>query len=135
MVVHGADGLDEITTTGATTVCEVRDGGYQMYQLEPGRFALPERVLGELAGGDPAENARDLRAVLEGRGRAALTEITALNAGAALYVAGRADRLEQGVEAARFLLESGAGAETLERLVAFGRSGGSRAAGDRRSTE
>ncbi|HVS16187.1 MAG TPA: anthranilate phosphoribosyltransferase [Thermoanaerobaculia bacterium] len=123
LVVHGADGLDEITTTGATTVCEVRDGVCEVYQLEPARFGLPRRALEELAGGDPAENARELRAVLEGGGRPALGEITALNAGAALYVAGRAASLEQGVELAREVLARGAGAEVLARLVGFERAG------------
>jgi len=122
LVVHGADGLDELTTTGPSLVCEVRAGELELSRLEPERFGLPRRSLDELAGGDPGHNARMLQEVLEGRGRPALAEITMLNAGAALYVAGRAADLESGVEEARTLVESGAGAGVLERLVRFGRA-------------
>jgi anthranilate phosphoribosyltransferase len=123
LVVHGSDGLDELTTTGPSQVCEVRDGALAVYTVEPGRFGLPRRALDELAGGDPRQNALVMREILEGRGSPPLAEITRLNAGAALYVAGRAPDLETGVELAGSLLESGAGAEVLESLVRFGRDG------------
>ena len=123
LVVHGSDGLDELTTTGPSTVCEVRGGELGVYELEPERYGLPRRSIAELAGGDPGQNARMLREVLEGRGSRALAEITMLNAGAALYAAGLAPDLGSGVERAGALLEEGAGAEVLDRLVRFGRDG------------
>ena len=89
MVVHG-DGMDEITTTGRTRVAEVRGGEVHLYDLEPERFGLRRVAQEELAGGTPEENAALVRGLFSGeKGETgALAEITALNAGAALYVGG-----------------------------------------------
>jgi anthranilate phosphoribosyltransferase len=118
LVVHGSDGLDEITTTGPTAVAEVRDGRLEVYTVEPERLGLRRATLAELAGGEPAENAEAMRRVLGGE-PGPLADVTAANAGAALYVGGAAPDLASGVELARELLAAGAAAAKLEALVAF----------------
>jgi anthranilate phosphoribosyltransferase len=118
MVVHGDDGLDEITTTGTTRVCEVRAGEIRTYTLEPETFGLRRAALAELTGGGPEENAALMRQVLAGMG-GALADVTALNAGAALYVGGIVPDLGAGVERARAVLASGEAAEKLAQLVRF----------------
>jgi len=122
MVVHGSDGLDEITTTGATLVGEVRGGEVEVYELAPERFGVARAELRELAGGDPEENAAAMERVLGGEA-GAMADVVALNAGAALFVGGVVAGMEAGVERALELLESGAGMETLEALRGFGRGG------------
>jgi len=117
LVVHG-EGLDEITTTGRTRVAEVKDGEVRIYDLEPERFGLRRVRLQDLAGGTPEENAEAARRVFAGEG-GPLADVTALNAGAALYVGGAAGTLEEGVERARETLASGAAAEKLEELRSF----------------
>lgn len=121
LVVHGADGLDEITTTGPTRVAEVRDGEVRVFSLEPERFGLRRAALPDLAGGSPEENAERMGRVLAGEAGplAPLADITALNAGAALYVGGLARDLEQGVERARETLAAGSGGAKLEQLRSF----------------
>ena len=119
LVVHGSDGLDEITVTGPTLAGEVRDGEVEVYSLQPERFGLRRAQLRDLAGGDPEHNAGLLRRVLSGERSGPLADITALNAGAALYVGNRAATLTEGVEQARALLASGQGADMLERLRSF----------------
>jgi anthranilate phosphoribosyltransferase len=117
MVVHG-DGLDEITTTGRTRVAEVREGEVRIYDLEPERFGLRRARQEELAGGTPEENAAAAHRVFGGEA-GPLAEVTALNAGAALYVGGISPTLEAGVERAREALASGAAAAKLEELRSF----------------
>jgi anthranilate phosphoribosyltransferase len=120
MVVHG-DGMDEITTTGRTRVAEVRGGEVHLYDLEPERFGLRRVAQEELAGGTPDENAALVRGLFSGeKGETgALAEITALNAGAALYVGGLAADLDEGVRIARATLASGAAERKLEELRSF----------------
>jgi anthranilate phosphoribosyltransferase len=117
LVVHG-DGLDEITTTGRTRVAEVRGGEVRMLDLEPEDFGLRRARLEELAGGSPEENAAAVRRVFGGE-TGALADVTALNAGAALYVGGLAADLREGVEIARATLASGAAERKLEELRSF----------------
>jgi anthranilate phosphoribosyltransferase len=122
MVVHGADGLDEITTTGPTHVSEVRGGEVHNYTVEPEQFGLRRVRLEDLAGGTPEDNADAMRRVFAGKsaGEAgALSEVTALNAGAALYVGGRTESLAEGVALAREILTSGAAARKLDELKRF----------------
>ena len=115
LVVHGADGLDEITLTGPTRVAELRGGRVETRTLEPEELGF-ERVPPEaLAGGEAAENAAALERLLAGEG-GPLAEVTVLNAGAAVYVAGLAEDLRGGVEGARRALGSGAAAAKLEEL-------------------
>ncbi len=118
MVVHGDDGLDEITTTGITRVCEVRDGAVRTYTIEPEPLGIRRAELAELVGGGPDENAALMRQVLAS-GAGPLADITVLNAGAALYVAGLAADLAAGVEQARAALVSGRAADKLAQLVRF----------------
>jgi anthranilate phosphoribosyltransferase len=116
LVVHGSDGLDEITTTGPTFVAEAREGELRAYELLPEELGLRRVSLAALQGGTPEENAARMEALLAGGGDAALAEIVAANAGAALYVGGRAASLGDGVEAARALLAGGAAARKLAEL-------------------
>jgi anthranilate phosphoribosyltransferase len=116
LVVHGSDGLDEISTTGPTFVAEVRDGELRSYEVAPEELGLRRVPLVALAGGAPEENAARMEALLAGAGDDALAEVVAANAGAALYVGGRAATLRDGVEQARALLAAGAAARKLAEL-------------------
>jgi anthranilate phosphoribosyltransferase len=118
LVVHGTDGLDEITTTGPTHVAEVRDGEVRTFTLEPERFGIARTRVEDLAGGGPEDNALLMHRVLGGEA-GPLADITALNAGAAIYVAGLAATLEEGYGKAREALGSGAAAKKLEELKGF----------------
>lgn len=118
LVVRGSDGLDELTTTASSLVAEVRDGRLDTYRLDPESLGLRRAEISELVGGGPAENAELLLGVLEGR-PGALQDITALNAGAAIYVGGRAASLRDGVEAARAALRCGAAGRKLDELRRF----------------
>jgi anthranilate phosphoribosyltransferase len=118
LVVHGTDGLDEITTTGPTHVAEVRDGEVRTFTLEPERFGITRTRVEDLAGGGPEDNALLMHRVLGGEA-GPLADITALNAGAAIYVSGLAATLEEGYGKAREALGSGAAARKLEELKGF----------------
>jgi anthranilate phosphoribosyltransferase len=120
LVVHGS-GLDEITTTGETEVAEVKDGRIATWMLVPEEVGLRRRQLEELRGGDAAENARSLETLLRGElpADAPFAEVTALNAGGALLVAGLAADLGAGVRLARECLASGAAFGKLEQLRSF----------------
>jgi len=117
MVVTAEDGVDELSISARTRVIEVRDGGTEEHFVEPGDFGLEMAELGDVAGGTPEENAAAARAVLAGEG-GPRRDLVLLNAGAAIYVGGRAESLAEGVEAAASTIDSGAAAELLERLVA-----------------
>ncbi|HVT57277.1 MAG TPA: anthranilate phosphoribosyltransferase [Thermoanaerobaculia bacterium] len=118
LVVHGQDGLDEITTTGPTRVCEVRAGEVSSYTLTPDALGVRRATLEQLAGGGPDENAELMRQLLES-GAGPLADITVVNAGAAIYVGGLAADLPEGIERARQALASGAAAEKLLQLKRF----------------
>jgi anthranilate phosphoribosyltransferase len=117
-VVHGHDGLDELTTTGATDVAELKDGRIIVFEVTPADAGLPPARLADLRGGDEKENAAAIRAVLAGK-RTPLRDIAVLNAAAALIVAARATNLVEGAALAARAIESGAAAAVLERLVAI----------------
>ncbi len=119
LVVHG-DGLDEITTTGPTEVAEVADGIVRRYRLEPADLGITRQERAALRGGEPAENARRLAALFDG-GEQELAPVVVLNAGAALYVAGRAHSLREGIVRAHGALENGAARRTLDALREFDR--------------
>jgi anthranilate phosphoribosyltransferase len=117
-VVHGEDGLDEISLAAPTRVLEVRDGQLAgELRVEPRRLGLAPGRDGDLQGGDPAGNARRLRAILEGGERSAAADAVALNAAAALVVAGAAEGLEDGLERCRSCLHEGAAAAKLEAVI------------------
>lgn len=117
-VVHGADGLDEISTTGYTKVSEYRDGAVNTFYLHPTDVGLAKAAPESLRGGDAAENARIARDVLSGAHGAA-RDIVLLNAGASLLIAGAAADLADGIQRASAALDSGAAAATLEQLIAL----------------
>lgn len=116
MVVYGQDGLDEISVSAPTTVCEFRDGAFQSYIISPEDFGLARAEKAALVGGSPQENARITRAILAGEG-GAKRDAMLLNAGAGLYVAGKADSLRAGVELAARVIDSGAAAKLLEAFI------------------
>lgn len=115
-VVHGADGLDEVTTTTATHVAELRDGEVTTFEISPEVAGLPFADPSALKGGDADYNAEALRSVLAGR-PGAFRDIVLLNAAAALLVAERAEDLREGVALAAEAVDSGAAASTLDRLI------------------
>jgi anthranilate phosphoribosyltransferase len=115
-VVHGADGIDEISTTGYTKVSECRGGAVHTFYVHPSDFGLPKASPADLVGGDAAENAAIVRAVLAGRAGAS-RDVVLLNAGAALLIAGKAGSIEDGIRIATSAIESGAARQTLDRMV------------------
>ena len=117
-VVHGADGIDELTTTGYTKISECRDGAVNTFYLHPADVGLPKAPPGALAGGDARENARVIGDVLNG-GRGPARDVVLLNAGAALLVAGAAASVQEGIAAAARAIDRGDARRTLEGLVAM----------------
>jgi len=118
LVVRGQDGMDEITLTGPTDVAELRDGAIRKYTLTPEALGLARCRADDLSGGTAAENAAIARAILDGAD-GPRADIVALNAGAVIYLAGRAATIADGIAAARRALHSGAARAMLERLIAF----------------
>ena len=116
LVVHGEDGLDELTITGRTRVIEVVDGSTEEWFADPEELGLPTAPLEAVAGGTPQENARAVRDIFEG-GRWAGRDIVVLNAGAAILAGGGAADLADGVAKAGEAIDSGAARDVLERLV------------------
>lgn len=115
-VVHGSDGLDEITTTGATHVAELRDGNVRTFDVSPGDFGVQTADPGDLTGGTGEENAEALKAVLAGE-PGAYRDIVVANSAAALVVAGWAGSLSDAVELAIESIDSGNARAALDRLV------------------
>lgn len=117
-MVHGSDGLDEITTTGPTLVFEIRDGGVERRTLEPSDFALPTAAAADLRGGDQARNAAIAHAVLSGE-RGPQRDIVLANAAAALVAAGRVETFLEGAAIAAVSLDAGAARGKAEALARF----------------
>jgi anthranilate phosphoribosyltransferase len=117
-VVHGADGLDELSTTGPSHVAELRDGAVRTFEVDPEDVGLPRARLDDLKGGDAATNADALRALLDGL-RGPYRDIVLLNGAAALVVAGQADDLTAGLARAAEAIDSGAAKAVLGGLVAI----------------
>src|SRR3954465_12380746 len=117
-VVHGADGIDELTTTGYTKISECRDGAVNTFYLHPADVGLPKAPLGALQGGDARENARVIERILDGE-RGAARDVVLLNAGAALFIAGAAGSVKDGIAMASRAIDAGDAKRTLERLVAI----------------
>src|ERR1700728_423312 len=118
LVVHGLDGLDEITITEKTRVAEAREGSMRSYEVEPEEFSMVRATLSEIAGGDAAENAAIIRSILGGE-KSPRRDVVLLNAAAALVAAGRADHIADGVPPAAKSIDSGAAAGRLEALARF----------------
>ncbi len=123
MVVHGAGGLDELSTVGPTMIAEWDGSGVTVYDIEPVDLGLEPVPVESLVGGDAAHNAAAIRSILEGRG-GPQADIVALNAAAAIYVGGVTDGLQSGLQAAWLSIESGAALERLESLVEASREAG-----------
>lgn len=117
-VVHGADGIDEISTTGYTKVSECRSGAVKTFYLHPADFGLHKAAAGALKGGSAADNAAIITSVLAGAIGPA-RDVVVLNAGAALFVAGRVDSIREGMQEAGRVIDSGAARQTLATLVAL----------------
>ena len=101
-----------------TSVCEIRDGWFQSYELTPEQFGYKRCDKKELTGGSPEENAEITRAILSGEEQGAKRQAVCLNAGAALYITGKTDTIEAGVRMAEKLIDSGAAAKKLEEFIA-----------------
>lgn len=117
MVVYGQDSLDEISMCAPTSVCEIRDGKFTSYEITPEQFGYERCEKGALTGGTPAENAEITKAILKGEEKGPKRQAVCLNAGAALYIAGKAASIEEGVKLAESLIDSGVALKKLEEFV------------------
>lgn len=116
LVVYGQDKLDEISISAPTTVCEVKDGTFCSYVITPEEFGLARCAKEELVGGTPQENATIIREILSGK-KGPKRDAVVLNSGAALYVAGKAQSIKEGVSLAQEIIDSGKALEKLERFI------------------
>ena len=116
MVVYGQDKLDEISMSAPTTVCEFRDGWYKIYTIKPEDFGFKRCTKEELKGGTPEENAEITRAILSGK-KGPMRDAVLMNAGASLYIGGKADSMADGIELAAKIIDSGKALDTLERFI------------------
>jgi anthranilate phosphoribosyltransferase len=118
LVVHGLDGLDEITITGPTRVAEAREGSVRTYEITPEEFGMTRASLGDIAGGDAVENAAIIRAVLDGK-KSPRRDVVLLNSAAALVAAGKTDHLSEALPLAVRSIDSGSAARKLEAMTQF----------------
>ncbi len=116
MTVYGRDKLDEISASAPTAICEIRDGWFRYYAIAPEDFGFERCAKDDLKGGAPEENAKIALAILNGE-KGPKRNATLLNAGAALYIGGKADRMKDGVALAAELVDSGKALETLNKLI------------------
>lgn len=117
MVVYGTDKLDEISASAPTLVCEFRDGNYKTYTITPEQFGFTSCKKEDLVGGTPAENAAITLGILKGEDKGPKRNAVLLNAGAALYIAGKADSFENGIKLAGKLIDNGAALAKLEEFI------------------
>ena len=120
MVAYGLDKLDEISMSAPTRICEIKDGWFKSYTIKPEDFGFQPCAKDELKGGTPRENAAILREILEGR-PGPKRDAVLLNAGASLYIGGKAESMKEGVELAAELIDSGRALKTLERFIEISR--------------
>ena len=116
MVVYGQDKLDEISLSSPTSVCEIRDGWFRSFVITPEEFGLERCKKEDLRGGTPQENAEIVRRILNGE-KGPKRNAVLLNAGASLYIGGKADSIREGVELAANIIDSGKASETLDKLI------------------
>jgi anthranilate phosphoribosyltransferase len=121
LVVHGEDGLDEITVTGSSLICELKDGWVNLYRVSPEDFNLTRAKPQELKGGSASENAAAIRNVLAGD-KGPRRDIVLLNAAAALFAGDMAASLSEGLALAEAAVDSGRSAAKLEEFVSVSRS-------------
>ncbi len=117
MVVFGQDKLDEISLSSPTTICEINNGWYKTRVIRPEDFGFETCSKSDLVGGTPEENAEITRNILSGKETGPKRNATLLNAGAALYIGGKADSIEAGIKLAAELIDSGAATKTLEKFI------------------
>ena len=117
MVVHGLDGLDEISLTDNTRVCEIKDGVLTSYTLDPRGYGFSLCAPADLTGGDAQENAEIAKQILSGE-ISPKADIVLLNSAVVLYLAGKAQSIEEGVLLARKALYSGAALEKMQEFIA-----------------
>lgn len=118
MIVHGSDGMDELTVFGTSHVAELRDGKVKEYTIDPKEYGLAHTDRSAVSGGSAQENAARVRAILDGA-KGPARDIVLLNAGAALAVAGVAGDLAAGIERARAAIDRGEAKRKLDELAAF----------------
>lgn len=116
MVVYGMDKLDEISMSAPTKVCEIRDGWFKTYTIAPEDFGFTRCTKEDLVGGTPEENAQITRDILAGA-KGPKRDAVLMNAGASLYIAGKADSFKDGIALAAELIDSGKAAETLKKII------------------
>ena len=116
MVVYGQDKLDEISMSAPTTVCEINEGWYKSYVITPEQFGFERCTREDLSGGSPEENAEITRAVLRGE-KSVKRDAVLLNAGASLYIGGKAENMASGIQLAAEIIDSGKAMQTLEKLI------------------
>ena len=116
MVVYGMDKLDEISLSSPTKICEIKDGWFKSYFIKPEDFGFERCAKDDLKGGAPGDNARITRDILGGK-KGHQRNAVLLNAGAALYIGGKADSIQSGIALAAELIDSGKALQTLERLI------------------
>jgi len=121
MVVYGEDGMDEISMSAPTKVCEFKNDIFRSYEITPEQYGLQRCEKADLVGGDPIENAAIAREILDGKTGAKMDAVI-LNAGAAIYIASEQMTLEQGIEKARELLENGLAKKQLDRFIQYSQS-------------
>jgi len=119
LVVHGKDGLDEITVSDKTKVSELKDGKIKTYEIKPGNFGIKKSKLAEIIGGSANENAKIALEILKNEEKGAKRNIVLMNAAAAIYVAGKAKDLKEGLKLAAESIDSGKAFNKLEELVEF----------------
>ena len=122
MVVYGRDKLDEISLSAPTSICEINDGWIKNFVITPEDFGFTRCTKDDLRGGDPAENANITRAILRGDEHGHKRNAVLLNAGAALYVGGKAETFKDGVKLAAELIDSGEAIKTLEKFIEVSKS-------------
>jgi anthranilate phosphoribosyltransferase len=118
MVVFGREKLDEISAAGPTLVCEFKDGDYKTYEIMPEEFGFARCTKEDLVGGTPEENAAITRDILSGKEQGPKRTTVLMNAGAALYIGGKADSIKAGIDLAAELIDSGKAYEKLEQVIA-----------------
>lgn len=116
MVVYGQDKLDELSMSAPTTVCEIKDGWFKSYTITPEQFGFTRCTKADLVGGTPEENASIVRDILNGE-KGHKRNAVLMNAGAALYIGGKAENMKDGIRLAAELIDSGKAMETLQKLI------------------
>ena len=116
MVVYGQDCLDEISMSARTSVCEIKDGKFRSYEIEPEQFGFKKCDKEELVGGTPEENAKITMEILSGADKGPKRQAVCLNAGAAIYIAGKADTIEAGIRKAEQIIDEGLALKKLEQF-------------------